>query len=221
VPARLARAGIVAVALSGWWVVRNEVVYGLKDPFGLRRHAEVVAGQPLTDHLSLGLVRQMGLTLFHSFWGQFGWMGIPYSDRTYDVLASFSAVVALGVALFAWRMLRSRGPAGPTPVAEPIYRAGIPLALSPLQTWALGLLVVEVALVLLGVVFYNLRYLQPQGRYLFPTLPALAIFGVAGVAELFDARYVGLVLALAGLALYWLCIFSLFQVIGPAFTAPP
>jgi hypothetical protein len=188
---------------------------------GLRRHAQVVAGQPLTEHLSLGLVERMGLTLFHSFWGQFGWMGIPYADRTYDVLASFSAVVALGIALFAWRVLRTRGGMAPPPPAESAYRAGVSLVLSPVQAWALGLLAVEAALVALGVVFYNLRYLQPQGRYLFPTLPALAIFAVAGISELVNARYAGFVLTLACLALVWLCVFSLFQVIGPAFAAPP
>jgi 4-amino-4-deoxy-L-arabinose transferase-like glycosyltransferase len=215
-PGRCVRSGLVALALSGWWVARNLVIYGWKDPFGLRRHAQVVVGQPLTGHLGLGLIRGMGLTLFHSFWGQFGWMGIPYADRTYDVIASFSAIVALGVLLFAWRISRPAPRVG----GEAAFRGGVPAVLSPVQTWALGLLALDIVLVALGVVFYNLRYLQPQGRYLFPTLPALAVFSVAGLAELFNARYVGLVLTLATLALVWLCVFSLFQVIGPAFATP-
>ena len=86
--------------------------------------------------------------------------------------------------------------------------------------WGIGLLLLEVLLVIVGVIFYNLRYLQPQGRYLFPALPALAIVSVAGIGELFREEHVGLVLMIAGLALYWLCVFSLFQVIGPAFVAP-
>src|SRR5207302_8480906 len=123
----------------------------------------------------------------------------------------------LGIARFAWRVVRERGQLRLTPRPEPMYRAGIPLALSPVQVWALGILGFEVVLVALGVAFYNLRYLQPQGRYLFPTLPALAIFGVAGISELFNARYVALVLALTGLALSWLCVVSLTQVSGSAF----
>jgi len=83
----------------------------------------------------------------------------------------------------------------------------------------MGLLLLETVLVIVGVVFYNLRYLQPQGRYLFPALPALAVLAVAGIGELIRQEYAGVVLLVAGCALYWLCIFSLFQVILPAFAA--
>lgn len=260
-PRRLLRAGGVAILLSGWWFVRNLIVYGINDPFGLRRHAQVVVGQPLTEATSIAQLRSMLLTAFHSFWGQFGWMGIPYADRTYDVLAALSLLVALGVALFGWRIVReAKGwsvagksqpvlaglsgatPADPaglvaggsadplaTPAPAPVHRpgkafgsalrSGAPdeLTFSAAERWLLGLLLLEVVLVIVGVVFYNLRYLQPQGRYLFPALPALAIFSVAGIGELIRAEHVGLVLALAGLALYGLCLVSLFQVIGPAF----
>jgi 4-amino-4-deoxy-L-arabinose transferase-like glycosyltransferase len=218
-PFRIARIAAVSLVLSGWWFVRNAVIYGIADPVGLRRHAEVVAGQPLTGHLSPAVARQMGLTLFHSFWGQFGWMGIPYADRTYDVLASFSALIFLGILLFTGRALQTRPVGGFFLGTELVTPSGIPTVLSPAQMIALGILALEILLVALGVIFYNLRYLQPQGRYLFPTLPALAVFVVGGVAELFNARYVGVVLALAALALYWLCLFSLFSVIGPAFAA--
>jgi hypothetical protein len=133
-------------------------------------------------------------------------MGIPYADRTYDILATASILLTLGTALFVWRVVRSGA-------SEKVYGG---LLAAP-QRWAFGLLFAEILLVLVGVVFYNLEYLQPQGRYLFPTLPALTILAVAGVGELFRDRYVGLVLALGGIALYWLGIFSLFQVILPAF----
>jgi hypothetical protein len=205
-PRRLVRAGLVALLVSGWWVVRNVLVYDWRDPFGLRRHAQVVVGQPLTSGLNLTLIRQMSLTLFHSFWGQFGWMGIPFADRTYDVIATGSVVVAVGIVAFWWQVIRGARDGRPSEVAM----------VAP-QRWALALLLAEVLLVALGVVFYNLEYLQPQGRYLFPTLPAVGILAAAGLAELFRDRYVGLALVAFGLALGWLGVFSLFQVIGPAF----
>ncbi|HEX5415691.1 MAG TPA: glycosyltransferase family 39 protein [Chloroflexota bacterium] len=212
-PLRLVRAGAAAAVLSGWWLIRNLLIYGVKDPFGLRRHAEVVVGQPLTGKVSAKLIADMSLTAFHSFWGQFGWMGIPFADRTYDVLASFCVVVTLGVALFAARLVREvRQPGEP----RSITAGPTALPLVAPQYWALGLLLAETAFVLVGVVFYNLRYLQPQGRYLFPALPALAIFAVLGIGELIRERYLGLVLFLTGAGLGWLCIFSLFSVIGPA-----
>ncbi|HLG50333.1 MAG TPA: hypothetical protein VKY56_01715 [Chloroflexota bacterium] len=208
VPLRLIRSGGAALLVSGWWFIRNMLLYGPGDPFALRRHAEVVAGQPLTGSLDLPRIRGMLLTAFHSFWGQFGWMGIPYSDRTYDVLATLSALVALGVLLHAWRIVRARG----------CEASGERWTLAYYR-WAMGLLLLETVLVIVGVVFYNLRYLQPQGRYLFPALPALAVLAVAGIGELIRQEYAGVVLLVAGCALYWLCIFSLFQVILPAFAA--
>ena len=211
-PVRVLRSGVVAVLISGWWFIRNVVIYGIGDPVGLRRHALVVVGQPLTPTLSPFTMRQMSLTAFHSFWGQFGWMGIPYANRTYDVLATLSVFVGLGVFVFVWRMLRSaRQP-------EETLDEKVPtLTFSRPQRWSLVLLAFAIVCVVVGVVFYNMRYLQPQGRYLFPTLPGLAVFSVAGIGELIREEHIRLVLTLTVLAMVWLCIFSLFQVIGPAF----
>jgi hypothetical protein len=179
----------------------------------------------------------MILTLFHSFWGQFGWMGIPYADRTYDVIAAGSSMVVVGMILFGWRVVVSPLPAqgalregigGEAEIGRPLTLSlsrgeretqELPTVLLPWQRWALGLLVAEFVLVVVGVVFYNLEYLQPQGRYLFPTLPALAIFAAAGVAEIIRPRYAALVFALTGLALTWLAVYSLVDVIGPAFAS--
>ena len=208
-PLRLVRAGAVAVAISGWWVARNLIVYGLNDPFGLRRHAQVVVGQPETGRLSLVLARQMVLTGFHSFWGQFGWMGIPYSDRTYDVLATVSTLLALGAVLFLWRTYRTER----LDLGEDEDRVRSLVK----QRFALGLLLAEAFLVISGIVFYNAQYLQPQGRYLFPTLPAAAVVTVGGMGELFRERYVGLLVGIGSAALFGFGIWSLFSVIGPGF----
>lgn len=219
-PLRIVRAGIVAALISGWWFARNLLIYGLGDPFALRRHAEVVVGQPLTGALTRARLRDLVLTAFHSFWGQFGWMGIPYSDRTYDVIAALSLLVALGIALYLWRLLY------PFRVKAWTWRREGRSArrfdsVTGAERLAVALLLLEVLLVIVGVVFYNLRYLQPQGRYFFPAMPALAILSVAGIEELIRDEHVGLVIAIAGCALYGLCVFSLFQVIGPAFAAAP
>lgn len=210
-PRRLIRTGVVSALISGWWVVRNLIVYGITDPFGLKRHAQVVVGQPETGRLTLILARQMFLTAFHSFWGQFGWMGVPYADRTYDVVATVSTLIALGAALFVWQTFRGRrtNSSQPGAIAEP----------GNTRRLALGLLLAEGILVVLGIVFYNIQYLQPQGRYLFPTLPATAILTVGGIGELFRKSYVGLVIALGALALYGFGLWSLLSVIGPAFAA--
>lgn len=211
-PVRVFRSGLIAALISGWWFVRNVVSYGIGDPFGLRRHAQVVVGQPLTPTLSLATIRQMLLTAFHSFWGQFGWMGIPYTNQTYAVLTTLSVLVGFGILIFVWRMLRQ-----PWLPDETVDDKVTALVFTRAQRWSLILLAFTVACVTVGVIFYNMRYLQPQGRYLFPTLPGLAVFSAAGIGELFREEHVRLVLTVAVLAMVWLCVISLFQVIGPAF----
>jgi len=220
-PLRIIRAGVVAALISGWWFARNVLIYGLGDPFALRRHAQVVVGQPLTGALTRARVRDLILTAFHSFWGQFGWMGIPYSDRTYDVIAALALLVALGVALYLRRLYFTLGVDWRTWTHGGAWKSGRPHGPTGPETLAVALLLLEVLLVIVGVVFYNLRYLQPQGRYFFPAMPALAILSAAGIGELIREEYVELVIAIAVIALYGLCVFSLFQVIGPAFAAAP
>src|SRR5207247_9267278 len=127
--------------------------------------------------------------------------GGPFADRTYDVIATGCVVVAVGIVAFLWHAWRGTRNDRSTAVAPS----------APLR-WALALLLAEVILVGLGVVFYNLEYLQPQGRYLFPTLPVVGILAAAGLAELFRDRSVGLALVAFGVGLGWLSVFSLFEV---------
>ena len=66
-----------SIALSGWWFVRNMIVYGVGDPLGLARHDMVVVGQPRTGPITDEAISYFVTTMFNSFWGQFGWMGVP------------------------------------------------------------------------------------------------------------------------------------------------
>jgi 4-amino-4-deoxy-L-arabinose transferase-like glycosyltransferase len=106
-------AAAVALVLVAPWLVRGVLVYGLDDPFGLRRHDLVVAGQPLSGPLSPGLARFWLTTLLHSFWGQFGWMGVLLDERIYAALALLTATIGLGVLVWVapwggfWRELDS------------------------------------------------------------------------------------------------------------------
>jgi 4-amino-4-deoxy-L-arabinose transferase-like glycosyltransferase len=188
--AHVAVAGAVAAGLVVPWLIRGALVYGLDDPLGLRRHDEVVGGQQLTDAADLP---RMAATLFRSFWGQFGWMGVLMDERVYLALGALSAVIATGIVLWLmpwgglWRESDRRG-------------------------WSLaGLLLGGVVV---ATVAYNARYLQPQGRYLFPAMAALAPLAAVGLRELISERqrvplYVGLALSLVALDLVALWRFIL------------
>ncbi len=173
----------IALAVAGLWFVRNAFVYGANDVLGWARHDLVVAGQPTTAQF----IAQYGLRnvvfdffaiSFKSFWAQFGWMGVLVNDRIYTFLFVLSAAATFGALLWVVRLTRERKT----------------FAVEIRWTWILlG------ALLTLGVaahVYYNLKYVQPQGRYLFPGLGALAAFWAAGLYEIFNARYARILLAL-------------------------
>ena len=111
---------VPAFVLSAFWFVRNAVTYGWPDLLGLERHEEVVAGQPLTSEWlaemgAIDLVGRLVRTTFRSFWGQFGWMGVPMPVRIYQALTVFEIVVMGG---FLWWLFDRRRPAPAPPAAQ-------------------------------------------------------------------------------------------------------
>jgi 4-amino-4-deoxy-L-arabinose transferase-like glycosyltransferase len=188
--AQTAWAAGPALTLGGLWWVRNVARYGWPDFLGQAAHAAVVVGQPRTAALvaERGFGPYLGsflTTTYHSFWGQFGWMGVPMPPRVYLVTGVFGVVIAVGVALAA---SQSGGWCGLAWEA----RAGI------------GVLAGVALAAATNYLGYNLTFVQFQGRYLYPALipAALAVaLGGWGWAALACARLRG---RLGTLALTWL-----------------
>lgn len=157
------------------WYLRNSLTYGGWDILGLRRHDAVVVGQPRTSEwLALfgvgGMLRQFVRTTFQSFWGQFGWMGVLLDSRLYMALALLSGLVAAGDVRLVWRLARR----------ELSLRAG--------EKRAVVLLALSGVLTALGLLWYNLTFVQHQGRYLFPALIPIGLAFSAGLWELAGRR---------------------------------
>jgi hypothetical protein len=152
-----------------WWL-RNIALYGGIDFLGLNRHDEVVAGQlRTTDFIAqrgLGaLLHDFSLTSFHSFWGQFGWMGVLLDTRIYQGLAILSALAVIGFLIWSLRTWRGR-------------------ATRPEWQWAAGsLLVASGILSLAAYLWYNTQFVQHQGRYLFTALIPLGLATALGWRE--------------------------------------
>jgi hypothetical protein len=130
------------------------------------RHDQVVADQPRTRQWveSYGpaeVMRRFAQTTFQSFWGQFGWMGVVMDGRVYQALAAYSALLALGAMLSLL-------------VKQP--------APDPRRMEAVILLLISCLLTLGLYVFYNLTYVQHQGRYLFPALIPIGLAAASGLA---------------------------------------
>lgn len=165
----LLRAGaalfVPALVLGGAWWVRNLVVYGGLDFLGMRRHDAVVQGQLRTSealaHWGVADYAQRFLqTTFQSFWGMFGWMGVVMDQRVYLALLVFTVGLVIGLAGAAFAR----------------WRSGAALALP--RRDALAFSVAAVLLAVAVYLYYNLTFVQFQGRYLYPALPLIAL-GVA------------------------------------------
>lgn len=185
----------VALAVSGWWFLRNTLVYGDLDLLGLARHGQVVVGQPRLEVLDWEAAARFGTVGFQSFWAQFGWMGVPSDSRTYVFAGLLSLLAVAGLALF---------------LAQGVRRT----ALSPYQRAALVFLGVAFLLVLAGVVRYNLEFIQPQGRYLYPALLPISLFAFLGWQELMG-KHPALPTALLALSLLGLAAYNLWRVLIP------
>lgn len=171
-----------------WWI-RNWVVYGPWDVLGLQRHNMVVVGQPRTAEWIARMgweefLRQAGATTFRSFWGQFGWMGVLMDSRIYLALGILSGVVAVGCLWALWELARKTDPAE-------LYRP------------TLGLLGAWLLLTVVFYVWYNVTFVQHQGRYLFPALPVWGMGFALGVDRMLRprvSRWLASVIALVALA---------------------
>jgi hypothetical protein len=156
----------VAGIMVAPWLSRNVAIYGLDDPLALSRHDLVVHGQLTTSEWLArvgpwtGLVA-FGRTTFQSFWGQFGWMAAPIDGRIYGALAWFSGLCVLGLVLGWRRAPRAR---------RRSFLLGRPLAI--MTIWVL--------VTVLGYLWWNVRFVQHQGRYLFPALTPISLMLAAG-----------------------------------------
>lgn len=197
---------ILAALLAAPMFIRNALTYSITDPLGIARHDAVVMGQPTTAEM----IAQCGLpriafdffaVTFKSFWAQFGWMGVLVNDRIYVALFLLCALALLGFAFYALRIIR--------------HREG----LTETQHWCVGLLILLLVVVFADYVAYNFKFLQFQGRYLFPALISIAFVLVSGLRELITREYQREVFVLLYGAMIALDLACLFLFIVPQLKA--
>jgi len=245
---------IPALVLGALWWGRDLAVYGGTDILGLQRHNAVVVGQPRTSEwlAAYGVVevaRRFFLTTFQSFWGQFGWMGVVMDQRVYLALALYSAGLVVGgfIVLFSrarhrlkvedtlqgadgYARLSPRSGLSPSTRrrfltdAEAVAETG-PQPLMDFQRDGLILLLVSGWLTVILYFYYNLSFVQHQGRYLFPALipiglaAAVSLRAWGKLAENVSRFKIGWLIPLGALlAMAALDVFALYRFILPALT---
>jgi hypothetical protein len=197
----LVTAPAVLLAVPLW--IRNVLLYGTWDFLGLRFHDAVVVGQPTTAAwlAENGWIdyseRAMTLT-FRSFWGAFGWLSVFMDDRIYMLLLVFTAVVLCGL---LWSLVR--------------FISGRPETdLDRFQFWVLGFFAVYVLAVVASYAWYNLKFVQHQGRYLLWGLLPLSVFVALGWREVMQplqGKVTGFLLGLLALSMLLASMYLPFQ----------
>lgn len=154
--------GGVALLISGWWYLRNWLLYN--DPLARQIWFYRTEVRPNIDWI--GEIRSVE----YSFWGLFGWFNITYPAWVYSVFRLIEWAALLGLALASGRwFLRWR--AGKEP-SLPLWRM---LAVGVLLAWLVGLTV--------SWVQFHRIMIASQGRLFQPTAPTLALLLVVGLSS--------------------------------------
>ncbi len=221
--AQLVLLGIVAGAIGLPWWVHNIQLYGGADFLGLQRHNAVVIGQPTTAEWLAqygfgGLMSRLLQTTFQSFWGQFGWMSVLLDARIYLALLAVTLISAMAYGLWwlhgqsAKRRLRGQST---TKTGASVYSPWLVLTVA--QSRQMQLLAALALMTLLAFVWYNLQFVQHQGRYLYPALIPIGLAFALGWGFLFSRRDVlaGWLWLVVLMGLVALDAYALFRVIVP------
>lgn len=187
---RFSRLGllIITLAIPAPWLVRNWLLYGdaLASGVMLSVVSHLVDIKPITSSY---FVTRFPFLLFRSSIGGFGWMSLWLPEWMYLFFGLLAVVSILG---YLWRLF-SRHIDG---------RLTLTLLTIPVLNLAI-------------VIYINLIFTQPQGRYLFPALPALALLMAIGLQGIPGWSRCSTLVALGVLTL--LNIYILFTVIIPAY----
>ncbi len=180
-----------AALVGGWWYARNWWLYG--DPFGLQLMFAVLpphAERPSTTrllHLLDGALK--------SFWAVFGWFNIVVEPWIYVLFQLLLLIASLGLIRFLYRR-----------VVQKRWTDVLPIGL-------LGLWTATFVIALAG--WSQARF--PQGRLLFPAMPAIATLLVLGVTEWVPERHGRTAVTILLVALLVFAIVAPFRYIAPAY----
>lgn len=189
----------VALIVSGWWFIRNQVLYG--DPLGWQMFLSIyhfnVRQTPYTWYLFWNeFIPQLGRT----FWGTFGFMHITFPEISrYPWLVTGVAALGLGVAII--RRIRR-------------------LRLTP-QLFACVVVTAGLALIFTLVARYSFTFAGGgHARYLFPAAPAIGGLLIAGFNGLTNWRHERVVALVLSLGLLGYAIWLPLTLVLPKYTAP-
>jgi hypothetical protein len=183
---------LVSLALVLPWSLRNVMLYG--DPTA-RSAMRTAVSHLITDRslFSAYFLWDFPLLLFASFIAVFGWANVVLPKWIYLVFVALCLIAVAGV-VRGW-FLRA------------------------IDGRILRMLVLLIASAVAVVVYINLMFTQPQGRYMLQALPAVALFVALGLTHL-PAPLGSRSLVAVAVALFSFNVWCLAGVIVPAYWPP-
>jgi hypothetical protein len=182
------------LAISGWWFIRNQILYG--DPLGwqLVLAANALREAPLTS----ADIQWLIWGLYRSFWLR--WIGIELELPFYAALAIPCLLALAGMIILIFRRERLRPPA--------------PLILATLGVY---FLIVSGSLIPWTATVQG----TDQARLLYPALPVIAIFMFLGWAQFVPRRWGNYLAWAVGGAMLCFAIIAPLRHIRPTYAPPP
>lgn len=166
--------GIPASIFALLYWGRNILTYGFPDFLGLQAHDRVVVGQLRRSEF----IAQNGIdaywkeaffTTFHSFLGQFGWMEARLADAIPLIIPYALILLFLGISGLLIHVFRISNKEKNTEVENS----------ASAQIWIMLGFILSLALA--QYIYYNITFVQFQGRYLFVAIIPFAIALVIGI----------------------------------------
>ncbi len=195
--------GIVALAVGGWWYLRNLYLYG--DPLGLKAMFDILPRRAEPPTLAELAARAQGV--WRSAWAVFGWFNVTADSWLYSVYTLLSLLGLLGlVILWPWRWWRHK-------------RREQGNVLSPASWSQLVVMVVWIVVIFLALLSWaQMRY--PQGRLLFPAISAAAVLLSLGLSNWLPQRFHKAFAIVLVADLFILAAIIPFRWIAPTYAAP-
>jgi hypothetical protein len=152
---------VPALAVSGWWFVRNASLYG--DWLGWSAFLDTVGRRPHPATLLQLWGERVGFV--QAYWGLFGGVSVPMPEWTYAALNGIVAIAVIGLIAGAVASLRRGG-----------------ITWNTLAVWALS--IGWLAAIVYGLVRWTMLTWASQGRLIFPAISVIGVLIAAGLARL-------------------------------------
>ncbi|MFC9711214.1 glycosyltransferase family 39 protein [Paenibacillus sp. NPDC056933] len=211
---------IPILVLSGWWFVRSYILYN-GDFIGFNYSKELserLAIPELKPSNRLTMEKQgigifemlftynwLGIT-YKSFWGIFGYMDKPYSDKVYTVIsvvqiAAFIGLISLFVNSIRGKLLNFKE------IMKYLHNKAVYIAILSLIPLAFGL----------SIYYSYFSDFQAQGRYVYPALFPIVLFSCIGFSKFISPKLSGITYLVVGTLMLGLNIFALMKIIVPSY----